>query len=215
MNIDLTIQNITEQNKREKLINMSKMLSHTLSIPLEINGSGIIEKAKLHKYIQKEFINGKWYYKYEENKKSIEGKVLVCSSKPLKVTQENAKKVGEAFIKEWQEDWQKHPEKRKCPALNYTKIGFADISIKHLSVKGKDKYRRNKARDINEIMERASLLPFAKEILEGKNKGVAFTVRKDEKAGLVYYEILGKAIINGKKETISVIVSKIKGNEKK
>jgi len=210
VNIDLTIQNITEQNKREKLINMSKMLSHTLSIPLEINGGGIIEKAKLHKYIRKEFINGKWYYKYEENKKSIEGKVLVCSSKPLKVTQENAKKVGEAFIKEWQKDWQKHPEKRKCPTLNYTKIGFADISIKHLSVRGKNKPRKQ-----TEIMERTSLLPFAKEILEGKNKGIVSTVRNDEKTGLVYYEILGQAVINSKKETISVIVSKIKPDIKK
>ena len=208
--MEVAIQNITEENKREKIINLSKALSLALNIPIDVNGDGILEKSKLHKYISKEFVNGKWYYKYEEDKKSIEDKVAVCNSQPLKVTPENAKRVGEQFLRQWKKDWQENPKKRECPALNYTKIGFDDISIKHLSVKGKN-LPRKKA----DLMERASILPFAKEILEGKNKGIVYTVRTDDKQGLVYYEILGQAIINGKKETISVIVSKIKPDAKK
>ena len=215
--MEVAIQNITEENKREKIINLSKALSLALNIPIDVNGDGILEKSKLHKYISKEFVNGKWYYKYEEDKKSIEDKVAVCNSQPLKVTPENAKRIGEQFLRQWKKDWQENPKKRECPALNYTKIGFDDISIKHLSVKGKQGkvFAKNKKRDIEELMERASMLPFAKEILEGKNKGIGFTVRSDEKTGLVYYEILGQAVINGKKETISVIVSKIKPDTKK
>ena len=113
-------------------------------------------------------------------------------------------------MKQWKKDWEENPKKRECPALNYTKIGFDDISIRHLSVRG-----QNKPRKEIELMERASLLPFAKEILEEKNKGIAYTVRADEKTGLVYYEILGQALINGKKETISVIISKFKPDAKK
>ena len=215
MSIEITINNIDDYNKREKLINLSKVLSLTLNIPINVNDYGILEKSKLHKYISREFVNGKWYYKYEEDKKSIEGKVAVCSSQPLKVTPENAKRVGEQFLRLWKKDWQENPKKRECPALNYTKIGFDDISIKHLSVKGKQGQQKGKKRLAKELMERASMLPFAKEILEGKNKGIGFTVRSDEKTGLVYYEILGQAVINGKKETISVIVSKIKPDAKK
>ena len=215
--MEVAIQNITEENKREKIINLSKALSLALNIPIDVNGDGILEKSKLHKYISKKLVNGKWYYKYEEDKKNIEGKVEICKEKPLKVTPENAKRVGEQFLRLWKKDWQENPKKRECPALNYTKIGFDDISIKHLSVKGKQGkvFAKNKKRDIEELMERASMLPFAKEILEGKNKGIGFTVRSDEKTGLVYYEILGQAVINGKKETISVIVSKIKPDTKK
>ena len=215
--MEVAIQNITEENKREKIINLSKALSLALNIPIDVNGDGILEKSKLHKYISKKLVNGKWYYKYEEDKKNIEGKVEICKEKPLKVTPENAKRVGEQFLRKWKKDWQENPKKRECPALNYTKIGFDDISIKHLSVKGKQGkvFAKNKKRDIEELMERASMLPFAKEILEGKNKGIGFTVRSDEKTGLVYYEILGQAVINGKKETISVIVSKIKPDTKK
>lgn len=208
--MEIVIRNITEENKKEKLVNLSKALSLALNIAIDINGDGILEKSKLHKYISKELINGKWYYKYEEDKKSIEDKVAVCSSQPLKVTPENAKRVGEQFLQQWKKDWQENPKKRECPALNYTKIGFDDISIKHLSVKGKNIPRKK-----SDLMERASLLPFAKEILEGKNKGIVYTVRSDDKQGLVYYEILGQAIINGKKETISVIISKIKPDTKK
>ena len=208
--MEIVIRNITEENKKEKLVNLSKALSLALNIAIDINGDGILEKSKLHKYISKEFVNGKWYYKYEEDKKSIEDKVAVCSSQPLKVTPENAKRVGEQFLQQWKKDWQENPKKRECPALNYTKIGFDDISIKHLSVKGKNIPCKK-----SDLMERASLLPFAKEILEGKNKGIVYTVRSDDKQGLVYYEILGQAIINGKKETISVIISKIKPDTKK
>ena len=210
MSIEITIDNIDDSNKREKIINLSKALSLALNISIDVNGDGILEKSKLHKYISKEFVNSKWYYKYEENKKSIEDKVAVCSSQPLKVTPENAKRVGEQFLRQWKKDWQENPKKRECPALNYTKIGFDDISIKHLSVKGKNIPRKK-----SDLVERASLLPFAKEILEGKNKGSVYTVRSDDKQGLVYYEILGQAIINGKKETISVIISKIKPDTKK
>lgn len=95
MNIELTLEKVTENNKKEKLINMIKVLSLALNIPIDINDEGIIEKAKLHKYVSKEFKNGQWYYKYSEDKKNINGKVVVCSSQPLKVTTENAKKVGE------------------------------------------------------------------------------------------------------------------------
>ena len=213
--MEIVIRNITEENKKEKLVNLSKALSLALNIAIDINGDGILEKSKLHKYISKEFVNGKWYYKYEEDKKSIEDKVAVCSSQPLKVTPENAKRLGEQFLRQWKRDWQENPKKRECPALNYTKIGFDDISIKHLSVKGKQCQQKGKKRLAKELMERASMLPFAKEILEGKNKGIVYTVRTDDKQGLVYYEILGQAIINGKKETISVIISKIKPDTKK
>lgn len=213
--MEVAIQNITEENKREKIINLSKALSLALNIPINLNSDKILEKSKLNKYISKEFINGRWYYKYQEDKKSIDGKVEVCKEKPLKVTSENAKRVGEQFLRKWKKDWQENPKKRECPALNYTKIGFDDISIKHLSVKGRNKQGKIKERNIYEFAERASLLPFAKEILEGKNKGIVYTVRNDEKTGLVYYEILGQAIINSKKETISVIVSKIKPDAKK
>ena len=210
VNIEVTLEKITEENKRKKIINFSKALSLVLNIPINVNDYGILEKSKLHKYISKELINGKWYYKYAEDKKSIDGKVEVCKEKPLKVTPENAKRLGEQFLRQWQKDWRENPKKRECPALNYTKIGFDDISIKHLSVKGKNIPRKK-----SDLMERASLLPFAKEILEGKNKGIVYTVRTDNKQGLVYYEVLGQAIINGKKETISVIISKIKPDTKK
>ncbi|WP_157645427.1 hypothetical protein, partial [Treponema phagedenis] len=206
-NIEIAISGITEENKKEKLKNLVRVLSAFLNVPCELNGE-LLEKAKTHKYIKKEFKNGQWVYTYETDRKTARAKVEVCTAKPLAVTPENAKKIGNKFIKDWQKDWQRNPEKRKCPALNYMKIGFGEISLKHLGVKGK-----NKLRGKDEIAERAKLLPFAKEILEGENKGVCHSVRAEK--DLVYYEIIGRANINGKEETISVIVSKIKPDTKK
>lgn len=207
--MELEITNITEENKKEKLTAAALVLAYMLDIPLELNGV-MMEKAKLHKYLKKEFKNGKWYYTYEDDLKNAQAKVELCTSEPLRVNPDNAKKVGRNFIKQWRKDWQRNPEKRNCPALNYTKIGFDDISLKHLSIKGK-----NEKRDDKELSDRAMILPFAKEILEGKNKGIGTMVRVDENKQLVYYEVVGRAIINGKEETISVIVSKYKPDAKK
>lgn len=206
-NIEIAISGITEENKKEKLKNLVRVLSAFLNVPCELNGE-LLEKAKTHKYIKKEFKNGQWVYTYETDRKTARAKVEVCTAKPLAVIPENARLIGSRFIKKWKKDWQRNPEKRKCPALNYMKIGFGEISLKHLGVKGK-----NKLRGKDEIAERAKLLPFAKEILEGENKGVCHSVRVEK--DLVYYEIIGRANINGKEETISVIVSKIKPDTKK
>ncbi|CEM61707.1 conserved hypothetical protein [Treponema phagedenis] len=206
-NIEIAISGITEENKKEKLKNLVRVLSAFLNVPCELNGE-LLEKAKTHKYIKKEFKNGQWVYTYETDRKTARAKVEVCTAKPLAVIPENAKKIGNKFIKEWQKDWQRNPEKRKCPALNYTKISFGNISFKHISLKG-----GNKPRGKDKTAERVSLLPFAKEILEGENKGVCHSVRVEK--DLVYYEIIGRANINGKEEAISVIVSKFKSDAKK
>lgn len=57
-------------------------------------------------------------------------------------------------------------------------------------------------------MERVKILPFAKKIVESKGKGIGTVVRVDEKKQLVYYEVVGRALVNGKEQTISVVVSK-------
>ncbi|QEJ99923.1 hypothetical protein FUT84_01175 [Treponema phagedenis] len=206
-NIEIAISGITEENKKEKLKNLVRVLSAFLNVPCELNGE-LLEKAKTHKYIKKEFKNGQWVYTYETDRKTARTKVEVCTAMPLAVIPENAKKIGNKFIKDWQKDWQRNPEKRKCPALNYMKIGFGNISSVHLYKKGGGDYRTKK-----DLAERVMLLPFAKEILEGENKGVCHSVRVEK--DLVYYEIIGRANINGKEETISVIVSKIKPDTKK
>ncbi len=207
-NIKIDIKDITEENKREKLINMSKILSDVLNIPCMLNNE-MIEKSRIHKYIRKEFRNGKWHYFYEEDKKNIGQKIELCTVMPLDINEKNAKRKGESFIKEWARDWKNYPEKSKCPALNNMKVYIGDISFKHLSIKG-----GGKNRNIIELSERVKILPFAKEILEGNNKGVLNEVRDDVKNKIVYYEIVGKAKINDVVNTISVIVSKKRGKRK-
>ncbi len=207
--MELEITNITEENKKEKLTASALVLAYMLDIPLELNGV-MMEKAKLHKYLKKEFKNGKWYYMYEDDLKNARTKVELCTSEPLRVNEKNARQIAKQFISDWKKDWQRNPEKRKCPALNYTKIGFDSISFNHLGIKG-----GGIVRTIKELMKRVRILPFAKEILEGKNKGIGTIVRVDENKKLVYYEVVGRAIINGKEETISVIVSKYKPDAKK
>lgn len=205
--MELEITNITEENKKEKLTAAALVLAYMLDIPLELNG---VEKAKLHKYLKKEFKNGKWYYTYEDDLKNARAKVELCTSEPLRVNEKNARQIAKQFITDWKNDWQRNPEKRKCPALNYTKIGFNSISLNHLGIKG-----GGIVRTIKELMERVRILPFAKEILEGKNKGIETMVRVDENKQLIYYEVVGRAMIDGKERTISVIVSKYKPDAKK
>ena len=207
--MELEITNITEENKKEKLTTAALVLAYMLDIPLELNGV-MLEKAKLHKYLKKEFKNGKWYYTYEDDLKNARAKVELCTSEPLKINEKNARQIAKQFITDWKKDWQRDPEKRKCPALNYTKIGFDSISLNHLGIKG-----GGIVRTIKELMERVRILPFAKEILEGKNKGIGTMVRVDENKQLVYYEVVGRAVIDGKERTISVIVSKYKPDAKK
>lgn len=205
----LEITNITEENKKEKLTAAALVLAYMLDIPLELNGV-MMEKAKLHKYLKKEFKSGKWYYTYEDDLKNARAKVELCTSEPLRVNEKNARQIAKQFITDWKNDWQRNPEKRKCPALNYTKIGFDSISLNHLGIKG-----GGIVRTIKELMERVRILPFAKEILEGKNKGIGTMVRVDENKQLIYYEVVGRAMIDGKERTISVIVSKYKPDAKK
>jgi len=207
--MELKITNITEENKKEKLTAAALVLAYMLDIPLELNGV-MMEKAKLHKYLKKEFKNGKWYYTYEDDLKNARAKVELCTSEPLRVNEKNARQIAKQFITDWKNDWQRNPEKRKCPALNYTKIGFNSISLNHLGIKG-----GGIVRTIKELMERVRILPFAKEILEGKNKGIGTMVRVDENKQLIYYEVVGRAMIDGKERTISVIVSKYKPDAKK
>ncbi|WP_255805635.1 hypothetical protein [Treponema putidum] len=207
--MELEITNITEENKKEKLTAAALVLAYMLDIPLELNGV-MMEKAKLHKYLKKEFKNGKWYYTYEDDLKNARAKVELCTSEPLRVTEKNARQIAKQFITDWKKDWQRNPEKRNCPALNYTKIGFDSISLNHLGIKG-----GGIVRTIKELMERVRILPFAKEILEGKNKGIGTMVRVDENKQLIYYEVVGRAMIDGKERTISVIVSKYKPDAKK
>ncbi|QKS92996.1 hypothetical protein [Treponema phagedenis] len=117
-NIEIAISGITEENKKEKLKNLVRVLSAFLNVPCELNGE-LLEKAKTHKYIKKEFKNGQWVYTYETDRKTARAKVEVCTAKPLAVIPENAWLIGSRFIKKWKKDWQRKKVKIRGFAIQY------------------------------------------------------------------------------------------------
>lgn len=165
------------------------------------------------KYISKKYINGRWVYKYHQDRNTARSKINYCISQPLKCTKQDALAKGEQFIKDWQQDWRNNRNKSKCPVLGGNTVvvvaidenGKEGISLQHFGYKGSGKKFK---RPDSVIKERAELLPFAKEMLESKDKSIVNEVRTN--GNITEYEILGKAKINGKTEKICVIVSKIK-----
>lgn len=177
-----------------------------------------IEKSVV-KYISKKFVNGKWVYKYYKDRQTARTHIDYCTGKPLQCTRQNALQKGEQFIKDWQADWKANPMKSRCPVFGGKVVvvaaiddnGKEGISLTHFGYKGSNK---NIQRPANQIYERAVLLPYAKEMLESKNKCVINEVRKDIKKGITEYEILGKARINNKYVKVCVIVSQRKNEPK-
>ena len=165
------------------------------------------------KYISKKFVKGKWVYKYHQDRNVARSKINSCTSQPLKCTLQNALAKGEQFIKNWQQDWRANRKKSRCPVLGGNTVvviaidenGNEGISLQHFGYKGSGKKFKRPA---PVIKERAEILPFAKEMLESKDKCIVNEVRTN--GNQTEYEILGKAKINGKTEKICVIVSKRK-----
>mgnify|MGYP002856282109 CR=1 FL=1 len=175
-----------------------------------------LEKSRIGKYISKKFVNGKWIYKYYPDRNKARLNIKPCVTPLLNCNIKNALQEGENFIKDWQKDWELNPNKSRCGVLNGKTVVIAAVddngnegmSLKHFGYKGSQK---NKMRPATQILERARLLPIAKEMLESKDKCVLNEVRSSK--DFIDYELLGKTVVNGAAKKVCVIVSK-KRNDK-
>lgn len=183
----------------------------------ELKEHEVIEKSRIPMYINKIPLgNGKYKYIYFDDKtnktRELLPRIEYTKEKVLPCNIKNATTVGKQFLKDWNEDWKKNPEKAKIWALNNSPVklltsGKNKITLFHFDHKGGGKKRNPK-----DIYERALLLPYAKKMLEGINLCLVNEVRKHPDH--VEYELVGKAQINGVDRIISVIISKMYGDKK-
>lgn len=172
-----------------------------------------IEKSRIPKYIKKIPLgDGNFKYIYSDDKqRPLKSRIDYVVGTLLKCTKSDAKQKGEKFLKDWQDDWEKNPEKSRIKVFGGEKVylktkGGNKISLFHFSHKG-----GGKSRAVNEIYQRALLLPVAKKMLE-EDKCCINEVRKYNDR--VEYELVGKIRINNADRIVSVIISKMYGKKK-
>ena len=176
-----------------------------------------IIKSRIPKYLNKISLgNGKYKYIYFDDKtnktRELLPRIEYTKAKVLPCNVKNAATVGKQFLKDWNDDWKKNPEKARIWALNNSPVkllttGKNKITLFHFDHKGGGKKRNPK-----DVYERALLLPYTKKMLEGVNLCLVNEVRKHPDH--VEYELVGKAQINGVDRLISVIISKMYGDKK-
>lgn len=169
--IQVNLRDVDESNREVKIIKAIARIGETVGCDFLV---------KSHKYISKEWKDGKWVYKYKE---SSPHEVKECSADYLHVTKDNALSVGSRFLEKWQEEWGK--DGKYCLPLS-RKVCIDKISFLHLK-----KHReggRLVRRNIDDVARRVPCLPIAKEILESKGT----LVERRKKKNYLYETLRGK-----------------------
>jgi hypothetical protein len=159
-----------------------------------------MEKAKPHKYVSKKWVANHWEYTYPQanNERQVNAASqaeLITGIQPLSVNPSNVVNTGRNYFKVIQ---QAIDRGIKCKWLQNRRI--AGIVKDHFF-----KVHGN-ARPMSTILEHAALLPFVLPIIE--KYGHVSHVEKNDSGGY-YYELVGKAEINGKKHAITLVLTTI------
>jgi hypothetical protein len=193
MDIELVISDIDASNRRGKLIKAALGLSEHMGLERPV-----LEKAKTNKYVSKKWVNNHWEYEYPETNNERRANIatqtkLITGIQPLAVNLSNVVNVVNNYFRLIQQAIDKGV---KCRRLQNRKV--AGIAKNHF-------FRAHgKARPMDTILKRASLLPFILPIIE--RYGHVSHTEKNAQGGYDY-ELVSRAEINGKKYAITLVLT--------
>lgn len=197
--IQVNLRNVDESNREVKIIKAIARIGETVGCDFLV---------KSHKYISKEWKNGRWVYEYpDENgkgsKRQHEREIakkseLIVNIAPLEV------KNARCFLNTLEE--MSLNGQLKCKALEGRKVIFNRFSKKHLfETKGEK-------RDPKSIYERARLLSFIPKIIN--KTGLISNVTESKKIkGKKSYEIIGRGLVNKKEIGIKLVLTEQKNDD--